>query len=370
MRGIYLNAEHRPAHDPASDRGAPGYANPSLSLRELPALALPATAIRVRMLCAGICGTELHAVQADPVSRRILTTAPLSIPAEGRLIGHEGVGEVIETGSHAGPVQAGDVVAFESLLSCGDCEPCRRGAPNQCRNASLLGLQCDGLFADQAILPARLARKIDLDPASSRDLCAAACLEPAAVALLACRNSSLAPGDAVIVFGAGPIGLLIAMIARSLFGAGRITIVEPSAFRRNFAARWCDDAISPDAVASVAGPFDCAFETSGELSNVDHFVDRIGASGRICLLARSGMPLQIRDVDHLITNNIRVVGTRGHLGGLFERLWRAQRAGLVDLGAVVTRRVHGLAELLRVLQTPQDVVRGDCKVVCELGSRS
>ena len=348
---------------------APAFALPerfAIESRELGAV--PAGHVRVEMHQVGVCGTDLHAVQADPDTGYILGSAPLEIGPEGRVLGHEGVGRVQAVGAGVGGIRRGDWVAFESLETCQRCAACRRGQFNQCENAVLIGMQRDGVFAEVVDLPARLAHDVSDLAADEAGRRAAACLEPAACSFVALTLARLAPGENVLIFGAGPIGLFAAMLARLAFGAARVEIVEPLPFRRDFARRWADRVCDVDEFFCERSwrPTDVLLETSGRLENVDRALARVGANGRIALLARCGAPLELRRVDHLITNNLSIVGSRGHLGGAVGRILQLYRDARLPLHEAVTEVASGLDGLLSALSEPAALAGKHCKLLARL----
>ncbi|WP_216913970.1 MULTISPECIES: zinc-binding dehydrogenase [unclassified Synechococcus] len=342
------------------------YRDPRVALEERHLQPLHPGSLRLQMLRVGICGTDLHMTQRDPLGF-VRSSAPASIPLQGRVLGHEGIGRVIATGSDVTRFRVGDIVAPESVLSCGACRSCRSGAFNQCLDARLLGMEKDGLFAAIADVPARSAVAIGRLAESERGLQMAACLEPAGVALLACRKTQMAPGERVLVFGAGPIGLLVAMMARRLHGAALVAVVEPSTYRRDFAAAWADQvAESAEALEIPDGGWDVVVEASGVLANVDAVFRQIAPGGRVALLGRGGQALRIGAVDHMITNAISVMGLRGHLGGVYERLIDLCLSGVLPLDRIVSSTMEGLERLRSVLEHPDDIAGGDCKIVVKL----
>jgi threonine dehydrogenase-like Zn-dependent dehydrogenase len=319
------------------------------------------------MAYAGICGSDIHLVETDPETGYVRSSAPAVIPAEGRVIGHEGVGKVVDAGSRVRNVSPGAWVAFESIIACYACDVCRRGGFNQCRTSRLLGLETDGLFGTVVDVPARTAHDVSGLGTDARSLMAAACFEPAGVAYVACGNARIEPGDHVVVFGGGPIGIISAMLARDVFGAARVALVEPVAFRRHFAAQWCDSV--DDVEAYFAGsplPVDVVIEASGDVENVDRVMGSVDANGRIVLLGRSGTPLIINQMDRLISNGISIMGSRGHLGGAFHRVMRLREQGRLPLEDIVTDVVMGLDGLLDTLKSPAAIVERNCKVLVRL----
>jgi len=197
--------------------------------------------VLVRIAATGVCASDAHTR-----SGRI----PSPLPA---VLGHEGAGEVVATGAEVAHVRAGDRVALSWLPSCGDCRYCRAGRPVLCAESSaalLAGTLLDGTvrlhdrgrevhhysflstFADHAVVPAASAIKI---PGS---------IPPEVAALAGCgvltgygavvNRARAAAGDAVLVYGAGGVGLSAIMAAR-LSGAEPIIAVDPQESKRTAA---------------------------------------------------------------------------------------------------------------------------------------
>lgn len=326
--------------------------------------------IRVKPMYIGVCGTDVHLTTNHPETGYITCSAPLSIPAEGRVIGHEGVGQVLEVGANVTHIQPGMVVAFESIIVCNQCPVCKKGKFNQCKNAKLLGLEKDGLLGTIVDVPASIAHDMTEYIRSEEDFIAAANIEPAAVAFVGCENASIVPGEKVVVFGAGPIGIFSAMLCKSVFGASEVHVIEPNEFRREFARRWADhvydvEAFFEDNIAEI----DVIIETSADLDNVTRVFRRINANGRVVLLGRKGLPLHIRQVDHMITNEIAIRGSRGHLCGAFQQVMRLHKAKRINLTDIVTKKVTGIREVMKLLQTPEIIEQHNCKVVVDLTAK-
>jgi len=324
--------------------------------------------VRAEMVLAGICGTDLHITHADSRTGYIVGSAPLEVGSEGRVIGHEGVGRLVEIGEAVTDLAPGDLVTFESLLACQVCVTCRRQQFNHCREARLVGAQVDGLFRDTVDLPARLAHNVTELARTPEGLQAAACVEPAACAHAAADRAQIAPGDRVVVFGAGPIGIFAAMVCREAFGA-RVEVVEPLTLRRELAAAWCDrthdvEEFFDDGRREM---IDVVIEASGDLDNVDRVLGRLGPCARVALLARCGQPLRLNGVDHLITNGVTIFGSRGHSGGAFGDVLRLLQAGRLPLHQAVTGVVHGLQGIQRELESPDPFEHRHAKVLAELG---
>ncbi|MFF5924246.1 zinc-dependent alcohol dehydrogenase family protein [Streptomyces flavochromogenes] len=175
----------------------------------------PADAI-VRVDAVTICGTDLHILKGD---------VPEVTP--GRVLGHEAVGTVVETGGDVRTVRPGDRVLVSCITACGRCRFCRESSYGQCRGGGgwILGHTVDGTqaeyvrvpFADLSVHP--LPEAID-----DFDAVLLADIFPTAYEV-GVLNGAVHPSDTVVVVGAGPIGLA-AVITAGLYSPGRIVVVD------------------------------------------------------------------------------------------------------------------------------------------------
>ncbi len=153
--------------------------------------------VRIGVTAAGICGSDLHNFETGQWITRSPSTA-----------GHEFTGTVIARGTGVEGLAPGDSVVADSRFWCGECAACLEGRQHLCANLGFVGEVCDGGFADECALPARLLHRID----ASLDPRAAAMTEPLAVALHAVRRLRPTPSRPVLVVGCGTIGGLAALL--------------------------------------------------------------------------------------------------------------------------------------------------------------
>lgn len=122
------------------------------------------------------------------------------------ILGHEFSGEVIEIGEGVTSHKVGDRVVVEPIYSCGKCEACKHGHYNVCEQLVFHGLGGEGGgFSEYTVVPEDMVHHIPDEMTYEQG----ALIEPAAVAVHAVRQSKLKEGEAVAVFGCGPIGLLV-----------------------------------------------------------------------------------------------------------------------------------------------------------------
>ena len=152
----------------------------------------------IKVSYGGICGTDMMIYHGlHPRAK-----APL-------ILGHEFSGVVEKVGENQ-HVKKGDKVAVEPLLSCGKCAACRNGQMHVCEKLRYIGIDKNGGFAEYTTIP---VNRLHVLPESVTEK-EAAMLEPLAVAIHTVRRSKLLVGDTVAILGAGPIGLLIGIIAQ------------------------------------------------------------------------------------------------------------------------------------------------------------
>lgn len=189
------------------------------------------TDVKLRILGASICGTDVA----------ILDTPPRVPGVPGIILGHECVGEVVETGDGVFALQKGDHVILDNNLTCGVCPNCQTGNANLCTNMRSMGVHIDGVFAQYAVAPerrmVRIAKEIPLEEAIFA--------EPLNCVTGAIKKLKIMPGDTVLVLGGGPIGLYFTTLLRRC-GAGKVLVSEVSDFRTEYAVKQgADRVINP-----------------------------------------------------------------------------------------------------------------------------
>jgi len=193
-------------------------ATDQVDVTDLPMPVVPEGWALVKVAYNGICGTDLAILHG----KHPRASAPL-------IMGHEISGWVERAGA-TGPA-AGTLVTVEPLISCGECRSCKNGLTHVCRRLGLYGIDAPGGMAQYVALPPGVLHAVPdgVDPR------AATLAEPLAVAVHAVDLSGMEAGDTVAVYGAGPIGILTALVARHS-GAAAVVITEPSPWRREVAS--------------------------------------------------------------------------------------------------------------------------------------
>lgn len=281
-------------------------AGPGLELIDVPEPVCGDRDVKIRVLRAGLCGTDLHLLTWDAWAASTVT-APMTI-------GHEFFGEVVEVGADVDHVSVGDRVSGEGHIVCGACRNCRAGRRQLCINTVGLGVNRDGAFADYVVIPATNAwvQPPDLDP----DL--GALFDPLGNATHTALQWPVV-GEDVVITGAGPIGIMATAIVRHA-GARRIAVTDLSPERLELAARAGADltvdvsqgrdlAWAQRQLGMLEG-FDIGLEMSGAPDAVRDMLENLNHGARVAML---GLPRSSYEIDwgKVITHMVTLRGIYG-----------------------------------------------------------
>ena len=280
--------------------------------------------LRVRRV--GICGTDLHIYQGHLDHR---------VPHNG-IIGHEVFAEVVTAPDSSG-FRAGDRVTVMPMLVCGTCRACRMGAGHVCYRLKVLGVDLPGGMQDYWTVP--VDRLLALPDAIGDGQ--AALIEPLAVATHDVARAEVKSGDAVVVFGGGPIGCLIALVGRHR--GARVKVSEINPHRIAMLRRLGLETIGPDedVVRTVnewtgGDGADVAFEVSGSPDAARLVTDVVRAWGTVSIIAIHAEPVPF-SLYAIFARELRLHGSRLYTRAAWEEAIRLAATGAVDLAPLVTR---------------------------------
>jgi L-iditol 2-dehydrogenase len=282
--------------------------------------------VLVEVHASGICGSDVHGYLGLTGRRQ-----------PGMVMGHEAAGLVIDAGPGVRRVQVGDRVALRSILPCGSCEPCRRGRPNVCEHRRGLGMQFDGAYAERMVVPDELA--VPLPESLSFEV--AALVEPLAVALHAVAITPLDPATAVVIVGAGPIGLLTLLVLRQR-GARSVAITDRSPHRlavaRDLGADLALDIGTSDPVAAIKATTagrgaDVVFEAVGISATVAQSLAVARTGGNVTWIGNSAPTVDFPMQD-MVTRELTLRGSYA-FAGEFEEAIELLATGRVDVRPLI-----------------------------------
>lgn len=253
----------------------------------------------LRVEAASICGSDLKILEVPPAH-----------PAEkGVIMGHEYLGTVVEAGEAVTALRVGDRVVVEPNIPCGECPYCKENVFHMCANLETLGETLDGGFAEFNLAPAGHLHKVPKETPVEE----AVFTEPLTCVLGAFQKINVKPADAVIVFGAGPLGLLFLELFIS--SGARTLVAEPAPDRRRV-AELCGADLVVDPMKAKLDEVVNDFSPLG----VHFAVDTVGSvmSAAVPLLRRYGTLILFGVNEHseskikqyeITRNNLRILGS-------------------------------------------------------------
>ncbi len=306
---------------------------PGLWMERVPVPEPGPSDVLIRVKKTAICGTDVHIWNWDEWSAK---TVPV-----GLVTGHEFVGEIADTGAAATKYRIGQRVSGEGHIVCGHCRNCRAGRGHLCRNTKGVGVHRDGAFAEYLCLPESNVIAIPDDVPDE----IAAIFDPFGNAVHTALSFDLV-GEDVLVTGAGPIGIMGAMVSKRA-GARKVVITDLNEGRLALAARMgVDVTVNPakktldqvmDEIGMTEG-FDVGLEMSGAAPAFRDMVAAMNNGGKIALLGIAPTAFEI-DWNQVIFKMLTIKGIYGR--EMYETWYKM--IGLVqsglDLRPLITHRI-------------------------------
>jgi (R,R)-butanediol dehydrogenase/meso-butanediol dehydrogenase/diacetyl reductase len=283
--------------------------------------------VQLEVAYTGICGTDLHILHGAMDAR-------VTMPA---VLGHEMAGRVASVGEGVEGWTVGEAATVMPLVSCGVCPACGSGASHICYRLIFLGIDAPGSMQSRWNVPAGVLVRLPGD----LSLQTAALAEPTAVAVHDVRRSGVAPGERAVVVGAGPIGLLIATVARSR--GAEVAVFEPNERRREVVASLGHAAVDPlseDTAAwvddwTVGAGAAVAFEVSGTEAGMGAAIGCLGARGRAVVVGIHPSPPPV-DLFRVFWRELTLIGARVYERADFEEAARLLAAGAIPSSTLIT----------------------------------
>lgn len=291
------------------------HAGPGLELIDRPEPQCGPDDVKIRVLAAGICGTDLHLEQWDEWA-----ASELNPPTT---IGHEFFGEIVEIGADVTSCRVGQKASGEGHIVCGMCRNCRAGRRQMCHAMNSVGVNRDGAFADYVVIP---ATNVWIQPDDMRPE-VGACFDPLGNATHTALQWPMI-GEDVLITGAGPIGVMATAIAKHA-GARHVVVTDVSDFRLGLAKQAGADYTvnvaeqrirEAQKILDMQEGFDIALEMSGNPAALAESIENMGHGGRVAMLGLPKEPFAI-DFARVITHMITIQGVYGRQ--MFETWYAA-----------------------------------------------
>ena len=266
--------------------------------------------VLIRIKACSVCGSDVHGFDGSTGRRR----PPV-------LMGHEASGQIEACGAGVKNYKPGDRVTFDSTIYCGECDMCRAGKVNLCSNRRVLGVSCDeynqqGCFAEYICLPEYILYKIP----DNVSYVQAAMIEPLSVAYHAATRTPVRPGDKVVLFGIGTIGLLTLQVIRS-FGASVIIAVDIDDSRLELAKKNgathvinSNEVDAAEEVKKITGTgADIAIDATGIDATANNCIRSVGLDGRVILIGNVAPKIDF-PLQYVVTRQISLFGSCASAG--------------------------------------------------------
>ena len=300
--------------------------------------------IEVRRM--GICGSDVHYFATGHCGS--------FVPRHPFVLGHEFAGEIVSTGTGVEALVTGQRVAVDPSRPCGLCRHCRDGRSNLCPEMRYLGSagvdpHVDGAFSNYVSVPASNCYPLP----DSVDYAEAALLEPLSVATHAVKRAGSVVGKSVLVLGAGTVGQLVLLVARSM-GAASVAVTDLRQEALDLASAQGADRVCLARNATdelVETPFDVAFEASGSseaLRTALELTDRGGAIVQV-----GSLPASLELPAHLIMQKeLQVMGSF-RFAKVFPEALELVASRKVDVHPIITH-TFGFDDFVKAFETAVD----------------
>jgi len=307
-------------------------AEPGFTLAQVPVPEIGPTDVLIRVEKAGVCGTDWHIYSWDTWAQARVKT-PLTI-------GHEFMGTVTAIGDAVRAVSVGDRVSAEGHIADLTCLLCRTGQAHICERVQIIGVDCNGAFAEYIAMPEYNVWK--LDPAIPDEF--AAIFDPLGNAVHTVMSAGVSI-KSVVITGVGSIGLMAIPVARAA-GASSVYAIDVNPSKLELAKRLgADDtflATQPGLVDEIkrrtsGDGVDVLLEMSGSGAAIDTGLQMVRNGGTAALLGIPSDNVSINLAERIIFKGLTVLGINGRR--MFETWYQTQalvKSGRVDLRPIIT----------------------------------
>ncbi len=283
--------------------------------------------VLVKIRRIGVCGTDLHIFTGNQPY--------LSYP---RVMGHE-LAACVEEVPDGSQLRPGDTVSIIPYISCGSCRACLKGKTNCCTNIGVLGVHRDGGMTEYLSLPEEFVLSAD-----GLSLDQAAMVEFLAIGAHAVARAKVEPAQKVLIVGAGPIGMAVAVFVR--LNGGEVTFLDGRMDRLDFAKRHLDaDHVvqlgdnDKQTLSTITGGdfFDVVFDATGNPAAMERGFGFVGHGGTYVLVSIVSSEITFSDPE-FHKRETSLLGSRNATVADFERVMDAMRAGQIPQ-ALITHRM-------------------------------
>lgn len=303
-----------------------------LSLEEIPTPVPQAGELLIKVAGCGVCHTDLHFIDHDVPTFK---TPPL-------VLGHEASGTIAAAGDGVSQWQTGDRVIVPAVYGCGHCRMCRSGRENVCDNMVFFGSSVNGAYAEYLIAPASVVIALPAEiPLVEGAIIADATTTPFHAVV---NRGRVQPGDQVVIFGCGGIGLNCVQIAAAV--GAQVIAVDIADHKLKWAKKLGAKAtVNPKAVERLdkelrkltGGGADVAFECIGHPATQEQAFNSVRTGGRFVVVGSSDKPMSLNS-GKVMFREIELIGSLGCRVVDYPRVIELVRQGKIKVTELVTAK--------------------------------
>ena len=293
------------------------------------------TDVLVNVQACGICGSDIHGYDGSS-GRRI---PPL-------IMGHEAAGVVAAVGANVERFAVGQRVTFDSMVSCGQCDFCRKGHRNLCDSRRVLGVSCDeyrrhGAFAEFISVPQHIVYALP----DSLPFEHAALVEAVSVAVHAVNRTPMELGQSAVVVGTGMIGLLVVQALKQA-GVSEVIAIDLDSTKlelalqhgADHALKGDDDELVEKILDRTQGRgADVAMEVVGATPTVKTAIDSVRKGGTVTLVGNLAPEIQL-PLQSVVTREINLLGTCG-CNGEYPECISLMEQGRINVEPLISQKI-------------------------------
>ncbi|MHA6483361.1 zinc-dependent alcohol dehydrogenase [Paenibacillus sp. strain BS8-2] len=283
--------------------------------------------VEIKVAYTGICGTDLH-IYHGHMDHRVM---------KPQVIGHEMSGVIERVGDEVTAYKPGDKVTVKPLGPCGECPACQDGCSHICHRLQFMGIETDGAFQSYWTVP---ASTLHLLP-DELSLQHGAMIEPLAVACHDVRLGKVAPGEYAVVIGGGPIGTLIALVARA--AGARVVVAEINPYRLQLLEELGFETCNSKEIdlaeyvqeATGGKGADVVFEVTSSLAGAEVMTKLPKVRGRIVIVGIFSKLVPV-DLHRFFWRELQLFGARVYEHEDFEQAIQLAASGQLQLDRLIS----------------------------------
>jgi alcohol dehydrogenase, propanol-preferring len=302
-----------------------------LRVEDVPVPVLGAGEVLVQVAACGLCHTDLHYIDHGVPT----------VKKPPMILGHEAAGTVVLTGSDVGTIKEGDRVLLPAILTCGRCAACRYGRENICSNMRMFGNDVDGAYAEYVKVP---AKDIFILPPEIPLVEGCIIADAVTTPYHAVKNrAEVRPGDSVVVFGCGGVGLNVVQFAN--LAGGIVIAVDIVEERLDWARRLgASETVNPRQTEGgvarkirklTGGGADIALEAIGNPNTIQEAFASLHPGGRLVVVGYSDHEVAL-NAGRIMYREMEIRGSLGCRPVDYPRVIELARTGRIQVAPLVT----------------------------------